>query len=223
MPTTGYDYSTTKQLVIESALRKVGALAHGETPTAEQVANAGYVLNEIVKELQSEHIFLWSLVQDTQALSATVASYSFSAKDYIWIDRAFIRENNQDEELRIISYREYFSDVTNKTDPGKPHTLAFDNARAPTIYLYPVPSTTYTLYYLGVKLLADFDAAGDVPDVHSRWFNTLAYLLAANLADDFGLPISERQWLEQKAEKFKATAKKGDKDHTTDEFVRGAY
>ena len=55
------DFNQTRNEIIESALRKIGALAEGETPTAQQVTNASQELNRLVKTWITKGHHLWAL------------------------------------------------------------------------------------------------------------------------------------------------------------------
>jgi len=54
MATSGsYDFDLTRNEIITSALRKCGAVAQGESPSAEQISEGAEALNVIVKDLDS--------------------------------------------------------------------------------------------------------------------------------------------------------------------------
>jgi len=73
MTTSGsFDFNLTRNEIITAALRKLGVLATGQTPTAEQIANGAQALNVHVKSLRAIGVFLWDIsrnVQDIQDAS----------------------------------------------------------------------------------------------------------------------------------------------------------
>lgn len=218
MPT--YDWNLTRNEIIQRSHRIIGAYNSGVT--ADQLSFADTALNSMVKAWQSDHIFLWTLAESTVSLTATNASYSLSSANIIGIDKAWLRINSTEYPLRQVSYREY-EEIPQKTDAGQPLAYCVNNAISQTLYVYPTPEASYTFYYLGVKKLADFDAAGDNADFPQRWIDAISYGLAAQLADEYGLPISERQWITAKANEIKEAARRGERENKEEEFVEGAY
>jgi hypothetical protein len=223
MAAADYDFFSTRNEIIQRALRICGVLSLGESVSADQYTQAAQALNSLVKSWQNEHIFLWTVLAGTLPLSATVASYALPTDPAImWIDKAWRRSGNNDEPIRIISWREY-NDIYNKTDPGTPTVIALDNRIAPTVYVYPVPPASDTIFYLGVSKLKDFDSSSSTADLTQRFLDSLTYGLAMQLADEYGLPMSERQWIASKYEDAWKKAKRADTDRFDYEFVDSAF
>lgn len=60
MTTSGStDYNRTAIQIIRGAMRKIGALGEGETPSAEQIQNAMEALNLMAKQWQAKGLNLW--------------------------------------------------------------------------------------------------------------------------------------------------------------------
>lgn len=71
-------------------------------------------------------------------------------------------------------------------------------------------STSYksdVIRYTKVLRLQDFDATGDNPDFHVRWYSALVHGLAAELAPDYNRPANETNQLIMLAETKKQKAK----------------
>jgi len=76
MSTSGStDFSVTRDDIIKRALRLLGVLAQGETPTTDQVTEAASALNGLVKAWQADGMPLWAIKSYNVPLTATVASY----------------------------------------------------------------------------------------------------------------------------------------------------
>lgn len=58
----------TRLDVVTRALRRIGVAAEDEAPTADQIANAGAVLDSLFAELQGEATITWTL-ETTPAVS----------------------------------------------------------------------------------------------------------------------------------------------------------
>ena len=62
MATSGTtDFSSSRDTIIKGALRKVGALAQGQTPTTNDVNDAAEALNNLVKAWMADGMPLWKI------------------------------------------------------------------------------------------------------------------------------------------------------------------
>lgn len=218
-----YDFNMTRDNIIYRALRIVGVLSDGDTPTSDQVTNAATALNAMVKRWQNEHIFLWTKLDQSITLADGTASYATSSYNINALESAFIRDaNNIDTPLQMLTYLDYLK-IEDKATEAQPVAIAFDNNLAGKVYLWPVPDKEYTLHAVFIKLLADFDAAGDNPDAKVGWLDALVYGLADSLADEYLLPAAERQWIANKANQYKRDAKGFDRENGDVCVVRGAF
>ncbi len=64
-----YDFARTRNDIIKRALRKVGVVAQGDSPTAEQLTEATEALEEVVKSLSNKVFPFWLLKWKTKALN----------------------------------------------------------------------------------------------------------------------------------------------------------
>lgn len=224
MTASQYDFSVTRDTIIRRALRIVGALPLGNSPSADEQSNASEVLNELVKNWQSRDVFLWSIVEKTVVLTPGTATYVVSTDPpVIDVDRAFIRDaQNGDVDLRKISYLNYQS-IPQKDSSGKPTDFVVIPTIIPSFIFYPVPDTALTIHYFGIAKLQDMDNTSDNPNIPTRFIKPLIYGLAADLADDYKLPMQERQMLAGKAEGLFLAAKASDRDTDEEEFIESSY
>jgi hypothetical protein len=224
MAASEYDFNVTRTEIIERAYRIIGKLSVGDTLSAEMLSQAIIALNSMVKSWQSKHVFLWTVREFTQSLSAGIASYSLAASDppIYAIDRAYLRIDNMDRSVDVASWRQYV-DIVRKDAPGDPSVVALNSQLVPTMYVWPVPTQTRTLYYTGVVKLKDFDTAGGNPDFPVRYVEALTFGLAHKLACEYGLSIAERRELERQYQSEFAEAKTGERERAEFEFVEGAY
>lgn len=221
MPT--YDFNLTRNEIIQRAYRIIGILGAGQPLTGDQLNHGATALNSMVKHWQNDHIHLWTLTNSTIALSQGTDNYSLASANLIGIDMAWLRINSVDFKLKQISWRE-FSEIDNKANfEAQPECFALNGAISSSLYVYPTPNQAYTLHYVMVKKLADFDAGTDNPDFAPKWLEALSYGLAANLADEFGIPLSERSYITAKAEEFKRVARAGDWEGSDEQFIKGLY
>lgn len=64
-------WTQTRNQIITRALRQIGAVSFGETPSADAIANGSDALNSLAQSLQNEGIMLWSSDWTTQTLTAS--------------------------------------------------------------------------------------------------------------------------------------------------------
>lgn len=210
MSTSGTtSYSTTRDDIIKRALRLVGALAQGETPTPDQVTEAATALNGLVKAWQADGMPLWAIKSYSVPLTATVASYRIGVGQTVAtpkplkITQAYNHNtsSNVDIPMRVLTRQEY-NMLGNKTSAGNPIQVFYDPQRDyGDLYVFPVPSATdaasnvITITYQ--RPFEDFDASTDTPDFPQEWFDAVTYGLATRLAPEYGLPIPDRKTLWQ--------------------------
>lgn len=225
MATTDYDFISTRNELISRAFRIIGALSLGETLTAEQLDQGVMTLNAIVLNWQTDRVFVYGLQRVNVSLLAGTDDYTL-AKDppVLAIDRAAILDTgNIESPCRLISWREY-QEIPNKTSSGDPTCCCYlPGQTAQTVYVYPVPTRTLTLALLAATRLQDFDAASGDGDIPALYQDALTYAVARDLADEYGIPLKERQLLGAKAFDLYRKMNKHDRDRSDGEFMKGAY
>jgi hypothetical protein len=220
---TDFDFSLTRTQIIEGALRKLGALGFGDTLSGEESVNAVTQLNALVKEWQTKDIFLWQLKVQTLTTTGAVAATALPTDPGILgVDSAAWVNGTAHEPVEVISWRTYQA-IATKADAGDPVYLTLDNARAGSVYCWPVPATAKTLRLVVISKLKDWDTAAGNGDFPEHWMLALQYGLADLLADDYGIPATERDRLAQKAQFYFTRAKGSNRDRQDRTTVKGAY
>jgi hypothetical protein len=223
MAASDYDFNQTRTEIIERAYRIIGKLSLGETLSGEMHQQAVIALNSMVKSWQSRNIFLWTIREFTLPLVVGTKSYSLAATDpkVYALDRAYIRINGDDTNIDIASFRQYV-DIFDKNSSGDPSLVALDTQLSPTLYVWPVPQVTRTLYYTGIVRLKDFDVAGNNPDFPVHYIEAITFGLAHKLSSEYGLPLDERRELERQFNQLFDDARIGDRERAEYEFVEGS-
>ena len=202
------NFSVTRDDIIKGALRLVGAISIGDSPTTDQTTEAATALNMLAKALQAEGMPLWAMKEYSLTLTSS-ATYILGLGQTTNIDKplkivqAFIHDSttNVDVPMRIITRDEY-NRLGNKTSTGTPIQLYYDVQREyGTIKLFPVPDSNSvankTIKIVYQRPFEDFDASTDNPDFPQEWFDTLKYGLATRLSGEYGITIEDRRQLQQ--------------------------
>ena len=219
-----YNYTKNRDQIITRALRIVGAIGQGETPTATAVTEAAEVLNDLVKEWEADGMQLWCIRDYILTPTATInnylvgVGYTIEAPAPTKILQAWNRStaNNLDTPVLLITRHEY-NMLGSKTTQGQPSQLWYvppgeinGTENFGSITLYVTPDTNYasnfTLHFTGVRPLQDFDASTDVMDFPQYWGNAVCWGLADQLSYEYGVGLSERAMISKKAEQHREKA-----------------
>lgn len=223
MAATDFDFILTRNELLESAFRTVGALADGESLSAEQLAIGVALLNSILNSWGEDDVMLWAHVIDTVTTSVGQSHVTIPTDEGIaYVDKVFYRDaQNSDDEIDRKTWAEY-QQIANKTDSGRPIVFA-QSAPEGRIYLYPVPDEARTLLIHGIARLKDWDAASSTGNLPSRWQLALKFAVSAQLANEYTLPIREREWLAAQAEDKYLRARMKEKDIPRNSGIKGCY
>lgn len=205
------NFSVTRDDIIKGALRLCGALALGETPSADQVSEASEALNMLVKAWQADGMALWARGEYTLPLTLSTQSYNIGIGQTVniakplKITQAILHDTQTkvDIPMRIITRDEYLR-LGNKTTTGQPIQIYYDPQRDHgVLYVYP-PANSSAVSYKQIKFtyqkpFEDFDASTDNPDFPQEWYEALKYGLASRLAGEYGISMDDRRQLMQEA------------------------
>ena len=152
---------------------------------------------------------LWTIEEQTQALTAGTATYPFPSgtidllEHHIRTDAGEISTQSDSSVVRISPST--FQNIPNKLSQGKPLQIYIQRTTSPQYTLWPVPdgTQTYTLVFLRIKRIQDVGTAGsntyDAPD---RWLpaltSGLAYYIAMKRPESQGrIPLLKDVYEEQ--------------------------
>lgn len=203
------DFSVTRDDIIKRALRLIGVVPQGETPTTDQTTEAALALNGLVKAWQADGMPLWAIKQYSVPLVAGTASYrigisqSVNTPKPLKVLQAFNHNttSNVDVPMRVLTRQEY-NMLGNKTSSGNPIQVFYDPQNTyGDLYVFPVPTSTEatanTITIVYQRPFEDFDISTDTPDFPQEWYDAITYGLATRLAPEYGLGTAERKTLWQ--------------------------
>lgn len=114
---------------------------------------------------------------------------------------AFIRDGVNEYDLFLNDQVGFFSSFDVQT-LQTPTQFWFDKKNN-LIHLSYIPDkTTYVLHYLSIRTLENCLVDGQPPDIPASYQDALVYCLAANLADEAGIPIERCQYLRANGERY---------------------
>ena len=157
--------ATPSTMVINSLIM-LGAKEIGGTLTTAEQTHYLAKLNSMLESWSLERLMCYQVVEESKALTASDGTYTIgSGGDWdtarpTKIVQAWIRDSdNEDTQLKVINADSYNSIPAKTTDGTYPEYLYYDGAFVAglaSIYLYPEPSASLTLYISSWKQLQSF-------------------------------------------------------------------
>lgn len=210
--------------IIAAAMRKIGALAKGQTPDSEDLANGTMALNALIAEFQTKGMPLWKRYQYTLTFTAT-NTYTLGVGQTtntpypVKIDSAVLRRTGGSAQDMTQRSRDDFN-LLNTSSTGNPVEYTYQpQINKGVLKVWPTPDATSisdsTMELTYRSPIEGFVSATDTADFPQEWQNALIYGLASLLAPEFGVPLQDRGTLRKEAEEHLATAEDWNFDGTS--------
>jgi hypothetical protein len=198
----------------------VGAYTSTDLPRPEQLTDAASVLNIMLKAWSIEG-FLWLRQFKTITLVAGQNTYTLGPAGSPAMDRPLHiftanRKMVGGAEIPLFNLtRADWMAIPNKTSQGTPVQIYYDPQTINgTMYVWPTPSVGVT-----DTIVVDVDRQLDIMadnlndfDFPPQWIEAITYNLAARIAPEYGLPMSERLQIEKEAGGLFIHASNDDRD-----------
>lgn len=214
-------YSITRDEIILTALRKLGAVEPGDTAAtidSNIVTNCAQALNLMVKQWMTEGIKLWTVIEYTITPVTNQSEYIVGPNGHdlvadrpLRLIQGVIRNiavtPYVDTPLQILSKQEYMT-LGSKFSTGIANSVYLNpGSTSASVKLFLTPdvatSTNYVIILTCQRPIYDISTATTVPDFPNEWMQALVWGLADQLSLEFGLPINHRQEVMLRAEKYK--------------------
>lgn len=208
---TTSNFTLNRHDLIKRALRMVGAITSGQTPSEDKIQSAAIVLNSIIKELDADKMYLWQLSSSNLTLVAGQQSYTSSdglPTDIYMLDTlTYLDSSTSEFPVDRIDHKRYedISDKTVQDIPEKAFLTQELDLSSRTLYIWPTAQSAATLRIRYRRRLFDFDTAENNPDLPAEWFNFLAFKIAVDLAEEYGVTDNKIKRLFDRSEILKKT------------------
>lgn len=210
-----YDFTLDRDALITRALRTIGATGAGQTPTADEITDGGIVLNLMLKSWQADGFQLFTLAEFSVTPVESQSLYTFGPggdidtttyrPEEIFQVRRRLTASTTDIILQRLA-REDFYRLSNQASEGVPTQYYLDLAIASTglnLHIWPAPNATFaadsTIEIICQKPFDDMDAATDNLAFPVSWELAIVLNLAALLAREYGLSVSDQRELREVA------------------------
>lgn len=185
--------------LINGALRLIGQLAEGETPSAETAADGLQALNELLESLNNEVGIVYQVQDETFSWGAGVSSRTIGSGgnfNTTWPvkieDTTFFRDSSSgqaiDYPVKIIGDEAYRAITMKSFDTSYPGWLFYDRAYPlGTLRPWPVPSMALEVHLATWKPLASLATLAATVTLPPGYYRMLRFNLACELAPEFGV------------------------------------
>lgn len=192
--------ATTASDLIDGALRLLGVLAEGETPSAETASDALLAMNQMIDSWNTERLAVYSTQDQTFTWPASTLSRTLGPTgDFIGTrpvlldDSTYFRDasTNVSYGIKQINQQQY-NGIAVKTVTSTYPQVMWVNMTHPNIEIaiYPVPTRALEFHFVSVEPLtipASISTELSFPPGYLRAFR---YNLACEIAPEFGVEPS---------------------------------
>lgn len=214
MSTSGQTvWQMTRDEIISAALRKIGVIGEGVAANTTQLAEGQEALNTLILSFQTLGLQLWKRTELPITMVSGQSTYNIGIGQTINVPfptkvLSAVLNVGTGSEVDVEIKSNYDFNRLPSTATGTPVSVKYQPyINYGVLSVWPTPdSGTYTITLTSQKPLEVFTASNETADFPQEWHNALIYNLALLLADEYGLPIPDKQWMEKQAEKHLNTA-----------------
>jgi hypothetical protein len=207
MTTSGITYyQLTRDQLLTASMRKLGVIADGQSPSAQNLSDATMALNSTIAEFRAMGMPLWARSEYT--FTPTTSSYTIGIGQTLNTNfpvkllQAYRTDSNTKIDMEILS-RDQFNILPTTT--GTPIKVNYTpRINVGTISLWPSPDSTNTAT-ITLVYQRPFEyslSSTDTLDFPEEWYNAIIYRVAVLIAPEWGVPLQDRQMLMSEAKQY---------------------
>jgi len=196
--------STTAGDQINAALRLIGQLAEGETPSAATSQDALAALNQMIDSWNTDRLlvyttetqtFTWPAGEETRTIGPTG---NFVGNRPVFIDDATYFSDpgtNVSYGIKLINQQQYNGIALKTVTSTYPQVMYVNNTFPDmTMTVYPVPTIDLTFYIVSIQELAQPATLATTLSFPPGYLRCFKYNLAMEIANEFGVePLPQVQ------------------------------
>lgn len=180
--------------LITSSMRLIGAIATGETPTADEARDGLLVLNDMLENWSAERLSVWGTANETFSTVAGQAVYTigpagdFNTTRPVYITDAYCTFGGVDFPVSIWGQEEYNRiSLKSMQQPIVEKLLYVNDAPLGLITLWPVPSQVIPLVLSTGQVLTNPVTLATSLTGPPGFTKALRFCLAVEYAAEFGV------------------------------------
>ena len=182
---------------INGALRLIGQLAEGETPSADTTADALMALNQMIDSWSSERLSVFSTQNQVFTWPANTATRTLGPtgnfvgnRPVLLDDATYFKDpsNNISFGIKIINQQQY-DGIAVKTVTSTYPQVIWTNMDMPnmSMYIYPVPTKALEWNFVSVTELVEPATLATTLVVPPGYLRAFRFNLACEIAAEFGV------------------------------------
>lgn len=188
----------TARDLVKAAMRKIGVIAVGENPSAEELQDGLSALNSLLSSLSNENLLIYETPRESFQLVGGKQTYTMGPSgDFVTsrptsISNILLKDQSGAEyPVRLLSLDE-FESISLKSTQSTIPAYAYTETTYPnvSISLWPVPSEERTLIIDSSKPLPLYQTGNATVSLPPGYEQMLIYRLAIDLAPEYGKPVS---------------------------------
>ena len=185
---------------IDGALRLIGQLAQGETPSDDDYSEALEAFNDMLDSWSTERLSVYATEDQSFSWTANTTSRTlgpsgdFTGNRPVKVDEStYFVVNNLSYPLELINEDQYNA-IAQKSNTSTYPSVMWVNYTMPniTMKVYPVPTETLTMHIISVDVLTETDDLDDEMIVPPGYRRAFRYNLGVELASEFGIDAPPR-------------------------------
>lgn len=183
--------------LLRSSMRLIGAIATGETPTADEAADGLLVLNDMLENWSTETLSVWGSSNITFNLVPTQRTYTIGpAGNWVTqrpqdIDDAYCTFSGVDFPIKVISQEQYNEiNLKSMAQPIVERLLYVNEFPLGVVTVWPVPTQAIPITLTMQRILTFPVALTDTLTGPPGYMKALRYCLAVEMAPEFGVEPS---------------------------------
>ncbi len=186
--------SETANTLINSAMRVIGVLSVGETPTADESNDGLLALQMMLRHWSAKNIRLYYTKNESLTLTAATSYTIGTLGDLntvrpVSIRGAWVRDSNGVDHIIDIIDEKKYRELSLKSFAGVVDYLWY-SPEYPLGKIYIYPAGTGTLYIDSLKPLTDPSLITSSVAFPPEYDEAIKYGLAVRLAGEYGRPLS---------------------------------
>lgn len=199
------EYELTRNQLIEASMRKIGALARGQTPTSEDYANNMIALNSLIASYQGLGMQIWKRADYALTLTGT-STYTIGAGETtntpfpLNIRYAYLQHTTSGTKIDLQSLSLPDFNKLNATSTGRVVNYTYTpKVNLGTLQVWPIPDSdtqsNYQMHLVYQRPFDGFTTSSETADFPQEWQFPLIYGLAVAIAPEYGVPLEDRKQL----------------------------
>ena len=187
---------------IDGALRLLGVLAEGETPSAATAQDALFTLNQMIDSWSTERLSTFNTVDQTYVWPVDLITRTLGptgdfvgARPVLLDDATYFRDpsTNVSFGIKMINQQQY-NGIAVKTVTSTYPQVMFTNMTFPniTMTVYPKPTRPLEWHFVSAQVLAEPATLATELYFPPGYMRAFRYNLACELAPEFGVEPSQQ-------------------------------